>query len=330
MRQKSVAVTGGAGFIGSHLCARLIDAGCRVCCVDNLRTGRLRNLRRFRGNADFKFIKRDVISLTKDDLPPVDEIYHLACCASPPHYQADPIHTMMTCVAGTLGALRCAATFGARFLLASTSEVYGDPEQHPQTESYRGAVNVIGPRACYDEGKRAAEALTYDFVRLYGASVRVARIFNTYGPAMRADDGRVISNFITQALNGEPLTIYGDGGQTRSFCYVDDMAAGLIKLMEAPGRALDPVNLGNPAEHSMRELARLICRLTGAELCFESHELPEDDPRRRRPDISRAKALLGWRPKTDLETGLKLTIDAFRSERGQLYRDDAARKFAAE
>lgn len=329
MKQKKVVVTGGGGFIGSHLCARLVEAGSRVYCIDNLRTGRLENLERVRRSGDFIFIKRDVLSLDTDHLPPVDEVYHLACCASPPHYQADPIHTMMTCVAGTRAVLQYATINGAKFLLASTSEVYGDPAQHPQKESYLGAVNSIGPRACYDEGKRAAEALTYDFARKHNACVRVARIFNTYGPAMRADDGRVISNFITQALSGAPLTIFGTGAQTRSFCYVDDLVAGLVKLMERPETALSPVNLGNPNEYTVRELAGIVCRLTGVDLRFEERSLPEDDPRRRRPDISRAQSLLNWRPTTKLEQGLRLTIDAFREERDRVYRN-LARKIAAE
>lgn len=308
---RTTLVTGGAGFIGSHICERLLAEGDHVICLDNMLTGRLENLAALRADPRFDLIERDVT------LPPprlkIDRVLHLACAASPPHYQADPIHTMMTCVQGTRNYLEVARKSDARFLLSSTSEVYGDPEQHPQPEDYRGCVNTTGPRACYDEGKRAAEALASDYVRVHGLDVRIARIFNTYGPRMRADDGRVVTNFVVQVLKGQPLTIYGDGSQTRSFCYVDDMVSGLLQLLHAESTG-GPVNLGNPEEFTIMELAQLVMELSGRQSEIDEHPLPEDDPRRRRPDIGRASRLLGWGPSTSLRHGLVPTIAHFEHQ----------------
>jgi UDP-glucuronate decarboxylase len=309
-------VTGGAGFIGSHLCDRLIADGARVIALDNLWTGRLANIEHLMRSDTFEFVRHDVI----DDLPralqalPLTHIFHLACAASPDRYQADPEHTMLTNVMGTRNALRLAEGSGARLLLTSTSEVYGDPEVHPQSEDYRGNVSCTGPRACYDEGKRAAEALAFDFLRASRADVRVARIFNTYGPRMQADDGRVVSNFIGQLLSGEDITIYGDGSQTRCFCFVDDTVDGLMRLMDSDRAVGVPVNLGDPRELTVRELAVMIIGLTGAHSHIAERPLPEDDPRRRKPDISRAIELLRWRPRTSLEEGLARTIAWFEKE----------------
>jgi UDP-glucuronate decarboxylase len=309
-------VTGGAGFIGSHLCDRLIADGARVIALDNLWTGRLANIEHLMRSDTFEFVRHDVI----DDLPralqalPFTHIFHLACAASPDRYQADPEHTMLTNVMGTRNALRLAEGSGARLLLTSTSEVYGDPEVHPQSEDYRGNVSCTGPRACYDEGKRAAEALAFDFLRAGRADVRVARIFNTYGPRMQADDGRVVSNFIGQLLSGEDITIYGDGSQTRCFCFVDDTVDGLMRLMDSDRAVGVPVNLGDPRELTVRELAVMIIGLTGAHSHIAERPLPEDDPRRRKPDISRAIELLRWRPRTSLEEGLARTIAWFEKE----------------
>jgi nucleoside-diphosphate-sugar epimerase/spore maturation protein CgeB len=316
--EKIALVTGGAGFIGSHLCDRLIAEGARVICVDNFQTGRVENLQHLDGEPRFEFVEHDVI----DNLPQwlrggrtrFTHIYHLACAASPPHYQADPEHTMLTSVMGTRNLLRLAEETGARLLLTSTSEVYGDPEVHPQTEDYRGWVSCTGPRACYDEGKRAAETLAFDFLRAHRADVRVARIFNTYGPRMRPDDGRVVSNLICQALSGDDITIHGDGGQTRSFCYVDDMVEALTRLMDSERAVGMPVNLGNPNELTVRELVDLVVAMTGSDSRAVYRPLPEDDPRRRRPDIGRAIELLGWRPRVDLEQGLEATIGWFEDE----------------
>lgn len=312
---KLVLVAGGAGFLGSHLCDALIADGARVICLDNLKTGTRDNISHLKRESRFSLIETDICEELPGSLSSrrrrLDAIFNLACSASPPHYQADPIHTLMTSVLGSRNLLELADQTNARFLLASTSEVYGDPEVHPQTERYWGNVNPTGPRACYDEGKRAAEALTYDFARTRCASVRVARIFNTYGPRMRADDGRVISNIICQALAGRDVTIYGDGQQTRSFCYVADLIEGLIRLMWLPGPVLGPVNLGNPVEVSVVELARRVIAMTGSPSKLATQPLPIDDPRRRRPDISLARALLGWSPKVDLEEGLKSTIAWF-------------------
>ncbi|MEH3159175.1 MAG: SDR family oxidoreductase [Sphingomonas taxi] len=311
-------VAGGAGFIGSHLCRALLDRGERVVCVDNLQTARASNLAALEDHPNFTFVEADVI----DTLPPAvtdrryARVYNLACAASPPQYQADPEHTMLTNVVGTDRLLRLAEANGARFLLTSTSEVYGDPEHHPQQESYRGFVSCTGPRACYDEGKRAAEALAFDFARLGRAEVRVARIFNTYGPNMNPDDGRVVSNLICQALSGAPITVYGDGSQTRSFCYVSDLVDGLIALMDAEFDGLEPVNLGNPNEMTINELLGHVVALTGTRADVVQQPLPVDDPRRRRPDISRAAALLGWAPRVPLAEGLARTCAWFAGEIG--------------
>jgi UDP-glucuronate decarboxylase len=316
-QEKLALVTGGAGFIGSHLCDRLVAEGARVIALDNLQTGRLSNIEHLFGSKAFDFVQHDVI----DELPssirttPLTHIFHLACAASPDHYQADPEHTMLTNVLGTRNALRLAERTGARLLLTSTSEVYGDPEVHPQSEDYRGNVSCTGPRACYDEGKRAAETLAFDFLRAGRADVRVARIFNTYGPRMQDDDGRVVSNFISQLLSGQELTIYGDGSQTRCFCFVDDTVEGLLRLMESGSAVGMPVNLGDPREMTVRELAVMIIGLTGAHSHIVEQPLPEDDPRRRRPDISRAIELLGWRPQISLEEGLGKTIAWFEQQR---------------
>jgi len=311
-------VAGGAGFIGSHLCRELIKAGESVVCLDNLQTSREANVLMLEGFAGFEFVEADITKpLPKSVLQRARQfkrVYNLACPASPPLYQADPEHTMLTNVVGTGQLLRFAEQADARFLLTSTSEVYGDPEVHPQPESYRGSVSCIGPRACYDEGKRAAETLAFDFLRSGRTDVRVARIFNTYGPNMRLDDGRVISNLVCQALSGEPLTIYGDGSQTRSFCYVADTVAGLRKLMELDAPDTGPVNIGNPQEITISELVETLEELLGATLEICHRELPTDDPHRRRPDIGRAKELLGWRPTSSLREGLRATVAWFSEE----------------
>jgi nucleoside-diphosphate-sugar epimerase len=311
-------VAGGAGFIGSHLCRALLDKGEEVLCLDNLQTAHPSNLLMLDRDPHFEFVEADVV----DPLPSAitsrsgqfRRIYNLACAASPPLYQADPEHTMLTSVVGTDRLLRLAEVSGARFLLTSTSEVYGDPECHPQHEEYRGFVNCTGPRACYDEGKRAAEAMAFDFARLGRAEVRVARIFNTYGPHMNPDDGRVVSNLICQALSGEPVTIYGDGSQTRSFCYVADMVEALQRLMESDLDTPEPVNLGNPEERTIAELLEAIQALLPEPIQTRYLPLPIDDPRRRRPDIGRAESRLGWRPKTPLVAGLRQTLAWFRAE----------------
>jgi len=314
-------VAGGAGFIGSHLCKMLLDAGEHVVCVDNLQTSRPSNLAALKAYPNFEFIQADITAPWPTALASrakhFHRIYNLACAASPPAYQADPEHTMLTNVVGTSQLLRLAEASGARFLLTSTSEVYGDPEAHPQQEDYRGNVSCTGPRACYDEGKRAAEALTFDFARTGRADVRVARIFNTYGPNMDPCDGRVVSNVICQALSGEPITIYGDGSQTRSFCYVTDMAEALRRLMEVEGIGLEPVNLGNPRELMVRELADLVIDMLGRPSEMRNAPLPEDDPRRRKPNIDRAKALLDWEPTTRLEDGIRNTMAWFAKELGE-------------
>jgi UDP-glucuronate decarboxylase len=306
----SVLVAGGAGFLGSHLCEALLSEGARVICLDNLQTGQKCNLSHLANEPRLEFIEADIVRRLPK-MPALDRIYNLACAASPPHYQADPEHTMLTCVMGTDNLLRLAERAGARLLLASTSEIYGDPDIHPQVETYRGNVNPIGPRACYDEGKRAAETLCFDFARSGRASVRVARIFNTYGPRMRPDDGRVISNVICQALSGKAITIYGDGRQTRSFCYVADLVDGLMRLMEHKGQIDRPVNLGNPAELTIKQLVARVVDMTNTVSDIVVKPLPVDDPRRRRPDISQARELLKWVPRTDLEQGLKATIAWF-------------------
>ncbi|MDQ0457849.1 UDP-glucuronic acid decarboxylase family protein [Rhizobium paknamense] len=307
---KTVLVAGGAGFLGSHLSDMLLSHGHRVISVDNFLTGSLENVAPLRNHPAFRLIEHDICEpLTVPEN--VDQIYNLACAASPPNYQADPIHTMMTSVRGTGHLLQLAEEKGASLLQASTSEVYGDPEQHPQREDYWGHVNCTGPRACYDEGKRAAEALCFDYLRLGRADVRIARIFNTYGPRMQPDDGRIVSNLIVQALQGRELTVYGTGEQTRSFCYVSDLIRGLAALMNVEENPCVPVNLGNPQEFTIAELAeRVRAELPGSgEIVYRP--LPKDDPRRRRPDISRARELLNWAPEVSLAEGLRLTIDWF-------------------
>jgi UDP-glucuronate decarboxylase len=302
-----ILVTGGAGFIGSHLSERLVEQGHDVICLDNLFTGSHANVRHLEGRPGFRFVEHDVCEPLLVD---VDRIFNLACPASPIHYQVNPMKTVQTNVMGALNMLEIARRMGARILQASTSEVYGDPAVHPQVESYWGNVNPTGPRACYDEGKRVAETLMSDYHRQAKVDIRIARIFNTYGPRMAENDGRVVSNFILQALRGEPITLYGTGEQTRSFCYVDDLVDGLIRLMDADG-ITDPVNLGNPGEFTMRQLAEMACRLCGSSSDIVMRPLPQDDPTRRRPDISRARALLGWQPHIPLEEGLTRTIADF-------------------
>ncbi|WP_342658617.1 SDR family oxidoreductase [Sphingomonas sp. NY01] len=320
--EEVILIAGGAGFIGSHLTARLLDEGRQVIVLDNLQTARPSNLRLLEGRPGFTFVQGDIV----DPLPEavlreagrIVRIYNLACAASPPQYQVDPEHTMLTNVMGTNHLLRLAEQTGARFLLTSTSEVYGDPEVHPQVEGYRGWVNCTGPRACYDEGKRAAEALTFDYARMKRAEVRVARIFNTYGPQMHPDDGRVVSNLICQALSNRDITIHGDGTQTRSFCYVSDMVDALIRLMESEIDGLEPVNLGNPNELTVSDLAEKVVAMTGSTNRLVYTPLPQDDPRRRRPNIDRAKALLDWEPRVPLADGLAKTCAWFAEELGRV------------
>lgn len=311
----TVCVTGGAGFVGSHLCDHLIEVGHTVFCLDNLDTGRVANLAKLLTHHRFSLVHHDVRSVLPHALPRFDRIYNLACPASPPHYQADPLRTAMTCAQGAMNVLERARIDGARVLQASTSEIYGDPAIHPQSENYWGNVNPVGPRSCYDEGKRLAETLFTDAQSAWGIDTRVVRIFNTYGPRMQRDDGRVISNFIVQALQGDALTLYGDGCQTRSFCYVDDLVQGLTLAMEAP-IACGPVNLGNPTETTVAEIARRIIAMTGSSSPIIHRPLPVDDPRRRRPDISRARQWLGWTPQTPLVEGLDRAISYFESELG--------------
>jgi UDP-glucuronate decarboxylase len=306
----TVLVAGGAGFLGSNLCERLLTDGYRVFCFDNLQTGNLQNLAGFEEDSRFDFIEHDICEPLPTDIH-VDIVFNLACAASPPKYQADPVHTMMTSVLGTRNLLDKAVACGARFVQASTSEVYGDPKEHPQVETYLGNVNPCGPRACYDEGKRAAEALCYDYMRTKGADVRVARIFNTYGPRMSPDDGRIVSNFVCQALQGQPLTIYGDGTQTRSFCFVDDLLEGLIALGNLAQAPDAPINLGNPHEFTVLELAERVLAATNSASTIEHRRLPTDDPTRRRPDITRAQQFLNWKPKTSISHGLLPTIAWF-------------------
>ena len=306
---KTILVTGGAGFLGSHLCERLLKHSDEIICVDNFFTGSRRNISHLMGHPQFEVLRHDV---TFPLYVEVDRIYNLACPASPIHYQRDPVQTVKTAVHGAINMLGLAKRVRARILQASTSEVYGDPEQHPQKEDYWGRVNPVGPRSCYDEGKRCAETLFFDYHRQHRLSIKVARIFNTYGPRMHINDGRVVSNFIVQALKGEDITIYGDGLQTRSFCYVDDMIDGLVRLMDSEEGFCGPVNLGNTAEATMHELAETVLRLTGSKSVLRFKELPTDDPRQRRPDIGLAKARLGWQPRVSLEDGLKETIAYFR------------------
>ncbi|MDK9719840.1 MAG: SDR family oxidoreductase [Rhodospirillales bacterium] len=306
---KRILVTGGAGFLGSHLCERLAKDGAEVLCVDNYFTGRRQNVAHLFANPRFELMRHDV---TFPLYVEVDEIYNLACPASPIHYQFDPVQTTKTIVHGAINMLGLAKRTRAKIFQASTSEVYGDPDIHPQPESYRGNVNPIGPRACYDEGKRCAETLFFDYKRQHDLRIRVARIFNTYGPRMHPNDGRVVSNFIVQALSGQPLTIYGSGSQTRSFCYVDDLIEGFVRLMAAPDEVTGPMNLGNPGEFTMLELAELVLKLTKSASKLEFKPLPTDDPLQRCPDITQAKAKLGWAPKVALEEGLDRTIAYFK------------------
>lgn len=308
--KKRVLVTGGAGFIGSHLCERLLKEGCEVLCLDNLFTGEFKNIQHLVGQSGFEFIRHDII---QPILLEVDEVYNLACPASPVHYQFNPVKTVKTSVMGAINMLGLAKRVKARILQASTSEVYGDPQVHPQREEYWGHVNPIGIRSCYDEGKRCAETLFFDYHRQHHLPIKVARIFNTYGPRMHPEDGRVVSNFIVQALRGQALTLYGEGGQTRSFCFVDDMVEGLLRLMASPEEFTGPVNLGNPVETSVRELAERIRKLTGSSSPLEFLPLPPDDPGRRRPDISLARRELSWEPKVGLDEGLERTISYFRA-----------------
>ena len=308
--RKRILVTGGAGFLGSHLIDRLMAQGHEVICADNLFTGSKRNIEHLHDNPRFEFLRHDVCNPLKVE---VDEIYNLACPASPVHYQYNPVLTTKTSVMGAMNMLGLAKRLRCPIFQASTSEVYGDPEVHPQKEDYWGHVNPIGTRACYDEGKRCAETLFFDYHRQHGVEIRVARIFNTYGPRMHPRDGRVVSNFITQALVGEDLTIYGEGSQTRSFCYVDDLIDGFLRLMEQPSGMTGPVNLGNPHEFTMLELAEKVLKLTGAKVKVAHQPLPSDDPRQRRPDISLAREKLGWEPKIELAEGLAHTITYFRA-----------------
>ncbi len=306
-----ILVTGGAGFIGSHLCDRLIAEGHQVICVDNLFTGSKENVAQLENNPNFKFIEHDIVDPFFIDQK-IDQIYNLACPASPVHYQSNPVHTMKANTIGVMNMLGLAGKHGASILQASTSEVYGDPEVHPQTEEYRGNVSITGPRACYDEGKRYAETIFFDYQRMHGTTIKIVRIFNTYGPRMAFNDGRVISNFITQALKKEPITIYGDGSQTRSFCYVNDLVEGLIKMMNSAKEITGPINLGNPGEKTMLEMAQKIIALTNSSSKIMYQVLPVDDPRRRCPDIAKAKTILGWSPTVELGDGLQKTIEDFR------------------
>lgn len=308
--RQRVLVTGGAGFLGSHLCERLLDEGNNVICLDNYFTGQKRNIFHLLDNRYFEAVRHDIVNPVFLE---VDQIYNLACPASPIHYQFNPVKTTKTSVMGAINMLGLAKRVKAKILQASTSEVYGDPSTHPQHEGYWGNVNPIGIRACYDEGKRCAETLFFDYYRQNGVNIRVVRIFNTYGPRMHPNDGRVISNFIVQALSGRPITIFGDGSQTRSFCFVDDMVEGLIRMMNAPDDLIGPVNLGNPGEYTMLDLARHIVNLTQSPSSIEFHPSPMDDPQRRRPDIGLARERLGWEPEVDIQAGLKKTIAYFKS-----------------
>ena len=307
--RKRILVTGGAGFLGSHLCDRLIADGHEMLCVDNFFTGDKSNIEHLAGEPRFELLRHDI---TFPLFVEVDEIYNLACPASPIHYQHDPVQTTKTSVHGSINMLGLAKRLKSKILQASTSEVYGDPAVHPQTEGYWGHVNPIGPRSCYDEGKRCAETLFFDYHRQHGLEIKVARIFNTYGPRMHPADGRVVSNFIVQALKGEPITLYGDGKQSRSFCYVDDLIDGLVRMMDSAAEVTGPINLGNPQEFSMAELAGQILAATGSKSKLTHAPLPEDDPRQRQPDIGKARQLLGWEPKVPLAEGIERTIAYFR------------------
>lgn len=308
--QKRVLVTGGAGFVGSHLIDRLLAKGHSVICVDNLYTGAMRNVAHLQGNPNFEFVHHDVSFPLYLE---ADEIYNLACPASPVHYQHDPIQTMKTSVLGALNMLGLAKRLECKIFQASTSEVYGDPIVHPQTEDYWGNVNPIGIRSCYDEGKRSAETLFFDYHRQHGVDIKVGRIFNTYGPRMNETDGRVVSNFIVQALQGEPISVYGEGLQTRSFCYVDDLVDAFIRVMDTPASVTGPINLGNPVEFTIIDLARKVIEMTGSASEIVYHDMPSDDPKQRQPDISQARDVLGWEPQVPLEQGLEKTVAYFRS-----------------
>jgi UDP-glucuronate decarboxylase len=306
--QRRILVTGGAGFIGSHLCERLIERGHEVLCVDNFYTGTRRNIQHLLSSAQFELVRHDISFPLYVE---VDDIFNLACPASPVHYQFDPVQTTKVSVLGAINMLGLAKRVKARILQASTSEIYGDPMVHPQKEEYWGNVNSIGPRSCYDEGKRCAETLFFDYRRQHNMPIKVARIFNTYGPGMRPDDGRVVSNFIIQALRNQDITVYGEGSQTRSFCYVDDLVEALLRLMNTPHDVTGPVNLGNPAEFTIRQLAEMTISLTGSTSKIVRRPLPQDDPKQRCPDISRAQELLGWAPRVQLREGLMKTIEYF-------------------
>jgi len=306
-----ILVTGGAGFLGSHLCERLVAEGHDVLCLDNFFTGTKENIGHLLGKPNFELIRHDLVAPIFLE---VDQIYNLACPASPIHYQYNPVKTTKTSVMGAINMLGMAKRVGAKILQASTSEIYGNPTVHPQKEDYWGNVNTIGPRSCYDEGKRCAETLFFDYHRQNRVNIRVVRIFNTYGPRMHPNDGRVVSNFIVQALTGEDLTLYGDGSQTRSFCYVDDMVEGVIRMMSGPDDFVGPVNLGNPGEFSIRELAETIIRLTGSQSAIVSRPLPQDDPLQRKPDIGLAQQRLNWQPTIQLAQGLEKTIDYFKKK----------------
>ena len=310
MTKKKVLVTGGAGFIGSHLCKKLLEKGCEVICLDNLYSGSKENLLEMFQNPYFEFVRHDI---TFPYYAEIDEIYNLACPASPIHYQKDPVQTTKTSVHGSINMLGLAKRTKAKILQASTSEVYGDPEKHPQNETYWGNVNPIGIRSCYDESKRCAETLFYDYKRQYNVKIKIVRIFNTYGPNMQINDGRVVSNFIYQAINNQNLTMYGNGSQTRSFCYVEDLIDGLIKMMDTKENFTGPVNLGNPTENTMNQLANLIIKLTGSKSKITFNPLPLDDPKHRKPDIEMANKNLGWHPKISLKEGLLKTIKYFKS-----------------
>lgn len=307
-----ILITGGAGFLGSHLCERLLNEGHEVICLDNLFTGRRKNIMPFFDNPRFEFMRHDVVDPFKAE---VDQIYNLACPASPVHYQYNAIKTIKTSVMGAINTLGLAKRLRARVFQASTSEVYGDPEVHPQPESYRGNVNPIGIRACYDEGKRCSETLFFDYHRQNGVDIRVVRIFNTYGPRMLADDGRVVSNFIVQALKGEDITVFGEGKQTRSFCYVDDLIEGFVRMMEQE-ETVGPINLGNPGEFTIRELAEAVIEATGSNSKIVNHPLPADDPQQRKPVIEQAQRIMGWEPKVPLKEGLQKTIAYFKKDLG--------------
>lgn len=311
MSKKRILVTGGAGFIGSHLCKRLLEDGNYVICLDNMFTGSVDNISSLVGNGNFELVNRDVTDEFQAD---VDQIFNLACPASPPHYQYDPVKTIKTSVLGIINMLELAKRNNATLLQASTSEIYGDPKIHPQVETYWGNVNPIGIRSCYDEGKRCAETLMSDYHRQYGVDTRIIRIFNTYGPNMSSDDGRVVSNFIMQALKNEDITVYGDGLQTRSFCYVSDLVDGMVKMMNNSQSFAGPVNLGNPSERTVLDLAELIIELTGSKSKIINKPLPQDDPIKRKPDISLANKILNWAPKVDIKDGLKATIEYFKTK----------------